>query len=259
MRLHFREWPREGAPALVLIHAWPSTVLVWSRFAIAMQDRFRVIALDLRGHGDSDWAADYSWRTVMDDLEAFLRDRDASPASLVGHGGGGIVALCFAATRPSAVRRVINVDQMPMPRGVGSAMQLFHEAFDDPDEPARILAEKHWADRGDPELLRAAMRAAIKPSEGRWTWRRDPRVADAYRERTLIPDEDESLALFATIACPTLLVRGAQTFGPRERYDRVSEVIPDARIAEVPDSRHLPHLSNPDGFLAAVRPFLLAD
>lgn len=234
-------------------------MLVWELFAAAMRQDFRVIALDLRGHGDSEWAADYSWPAVMEDIEMFLRDRGALPAAVVGHGGAGVIALCFAATRPHAVTRVVNVEQIPMARGVGTARALFPETFEDPDVPARILAEQHWADGVGPDVLRAAVRRAVRPVDDSWTWRRDPRVADAYMDRVFLPEESEQWALIAQVRCPALLVRGANSFGPREKFDRAAGLMSDGRVVEVERSRHLPHLSNPDGFLAAVRPFLLGD
>lgn len=258
VRLHFREWPNSGAPTLLLTQAWPSSVLVWEPFAAAMRDRFRVLALDVRGHGDSEWAADYRWQTVMEDVGRFLAGRAAAPVAIVGHGGGGILALCFAAIHPAAVRRVVNVDQMPQPADVGGAARLFPETFKDPEEPVRILAERHWAAGAGVDVLRAAMRLSLRQLEdGRWTWRRDPEIVAALMRRELIPDEQECSSLFAQIRCPALLVRGADSFGGREAFDRAAAIIPDARVVEVARSRHLPHLSNPAGFVAAVRPFLL--
>lgn len=259
VRLHYREWPHSDAPTLLLIHAWPSSVLVWGRFARAMQDRFRVIALDLRGHGESEWAQDYSWRTVTGDIEVFLRHRGASRASVVGHGAGGVIALCFAATKPHAVTRVVNVDQMPMPRGVGTARALFPETFDDPDTPASVLAERHWADGIGVDALRTAVRRALRQVDAGWTWRRDPRLADAYLDRVFLPEEDEQWALISQVRCPALLVRGSDSSGPREKFDRAASLMDDGRVVEIERSRHLPHLSNPDGFFAALRPFLLEE
>src|SRR5262249_18998152 len=84
LRYHYREWENEGAPALVLIHGATSSASTWDRVAEAMRDRYRVIAPDLSGHGESEWAAEYSYSRWVEDVAALTEALGLRRFSLLG-------------------------------------------------------------------------------------------------------------------------------------------------------------------------------
>ena len=80
-RFHFLEWGQPDAPPIVLLHGGNQTAHSWDLVSLHLAGRYRVLALDQRGHGDSEWArdADYSVRAMADDALAFI-DQQASTA-----------------------------------------------------------------------------------------------------------------------------------------------------------------------------------
>lgn len=115
LRLHYRDWPRRrgrrAAPALVLLHGLASNARIWDLAAPTLARRFRVIAVDQRGHGLSDRpAAGYGFREVTDDLKALIESLELERPVVVGHSWGGNVALQLAADHPALVRGIALVD-----------------------------------------------------------------------------------------------------------------------------------------------------
>lgn len=84
LRFHYVAWGSDDAPPLVLIHGLGFTGRGWQAFAERMASRFRVIAPDLRGHGETDWAQDYAWQRNIDDLEALRRTLGTEQFVLLG-------------------------------------------------------------------------------------------------------------------------------------------------------------------------------
>src|SRR3990170_3510606 len=105
VRLHYLQWG-DGAPTLVIMHANSHCGGLWSPVAQGLADRYRVIAMDLRGHGLSDKPdRGYDWCTLRDDLVATLEALDLRGVVLVGHsrgGGASILAACKAPQRIAA-------------------------------------------------------------------------------------------------------------------------------------------------------------
>src|ERR1700733_3485848 len=97
LRFHFRDWPskRLNAPSLILLHGFTGHARSWDAFAEAMSDRYRVLALDQRGHGETGWApADrYGVDDMVDDLAAFVAALGLEDFTLLGLSMGGMVAM----------------------------------------------------------------------------------------------------------------------------------------------------------------------
>jgi pimeloyl-ACP methyl ester carboxylesterase len=117
LRLHFLEWGPDGAggaPSIVLVHGVGSSSHIWDLCgpALASQTGRRVIALDQRGHGESDQPdSGYDFPSVVDDLRTFMAGLGiAEPALLVGHSWGASVVLHFAAVHPELTAAIALVD-----------------------------------------------------------------------------------------------------------------------------------------------------
>ncbi len=262
LRFHYREWGREGAPSLVLLHGLTGHARSWDGLAAAMADRFRVLALDQRGHGESDWAQDYHIDRRLEDLDAFARALELKPFALLGHSMGGIVAYLYPARYPDALTCTVIGDVGPDIADIVRAGALqpatpAPEVWDDPEDAVR--AARAANPRAAEDLLRRrTLDNLVQRPDGRWVGRYDPalRIPSADRQ----PPSAEQWALLPRISCPTLIVRGALTpqFS-RETAERMVREIPRCRLVEVADSGHSVPLDNPSGFLAAVRPFLLEE
>ena len=112
--LNYREWGRPDAAVVLLLHGLTSSSLGWRNVAPALGDRFRVIALDARGHGDSEWTRDYSFELMRDDVVRFMEHVGIVAAIVVGHSMGAVTAYELAATRPELIRLLV-LEEMPPP------------------------------------------------------------------------------------------------------------------------------------------------
>jgi 3-oxoadipate enol-lactonase len=101
------------APPMVLLHALGERGADWEPVAGTFAKRFRVFAFDLRGHGDSDWPGEYSFRLMRDDVIGALERLGLSKVTLAGHSMGGAVAYLVAMQRPDLIERLIVEDASP--------------------------------------------------------------------------------------------------------------------------------------------------
>ena len=262
LRFHYRDWraKRPGAPTLVLLHGFTGHARSWDAFADAMTDRYRVLALDQRGHGETAWApADRYGRTEMvDDLAAFVKALGLSGFALLGLSMGGGVTFEYAGRRPKELARISIVDIGPeivtegMTR-IRSGVQA-KDVFASPDE---AFAQARKANPRPPEAIhRARIEAALMRTEdGQWTWRYDR----ALRVSGPPPrDTEAGWRACANINVPAQLIRGelSDILSP-EITRRMMATIPNLRLDEVKGSGHSVPLDAPDGFLKAAREFLV--
>jgi 3-oxoadipate enol-lactonase len=101
------------APVIVLLHALGEQASSWDGVRPRLEARFRVVSLNLRGHGDSDWPGAYSFELMRDDVVAFLHQLDFTEVTLIGHSMGGVVALLVAVSLPDRVSRLVMEDVVP--------------------------------------------------------------------------------------------------------------------------------------------------
>src|SRR5665213_2067416 len=117
LRFHYRDWPskRADAPDLLLLHGFTGHARSWDAFAEAMSDRYRVFALDQRGHGETGWAGadSYGNPEMVDDLAAFVAALGLQRFSLLGLSMGGMVAINYAGRRPEQLAALVIVDIGP--------------------------------------------------------------------------------------------------------------------------------------------------
>ena len=262
LRFHFRDWPSKRADAhdLVLLHGYTSHARSWDAFAAAMTDRYRVLALDQRGHGESAWApADrYGIDDMADDLEAFVRALGLRAFTLLGLSMGGMVAMEYAGRRPRELAACVIVDIGPeivesgsqrIQSGVraGDVFASRDEAFALARAANSLPPEAHHRHRSDNSLMRT--------EDGRWTYRYDRalRTPSNLRRR----DAETGWRSCASIAVPTQIIRGglSDILSP-DIAERMVRTIPDARVAVVANAGHGVPLDAPEEFLAATREFL---
>jgi pimeloyl-ACP methyl ester carboxylesterase len=262
LRFHYRDWRarRTGAPTLVLLHGFTGHARSWDAFADAMTDRYRVLALDQRGHGETAWApADRYGRTEMvDDLAAFVKALGLSGFALLGLSMGGGVTFEYAGRRPKELARISIVDIGPEIVTEGMArIRTGVQAKDVFASPDEAFAQARKANPRPPEAVhRARIEAALMRTEdGQWTWRYDR----ALRVSGPPPrDTEAGWRACANINVPAQLIRGelSDILSP-EITKRMMATIPNLRLDEVKESGHSVPLDAPDGFLKAAREFLV--
>lgn len=261
LNFHYRDWGNDGAQALVLLHGFTGHARSWDTFARAMCDRYHVLALDQRGHGESEWASDYAPNRNAEDMDAFARTLGLSKFALLGLSMGGRAAYTYAGTHngPDTVERLVIVDIGPaISTAGGQRIQTGvrqRDVFDDPEEA--IAQARAGNPRADEHELRSRnLNNLMQTADGKWTWRYDKALRAPDRPIAR-PEPGDGWALLRAITAPTLLVRGAESdiLAP-ETAEQMLREIPDCRMVTVPNSGHSIPLDNPRGFIDAVQTFL---
>ena len=143
MTFHYRDWAGVGWPA-VFLHGLASTCRIWDLTAPYLKTDFRVVALDQRGHGESDQPeGSYDIATHRADLREFIAALGLHKPVLVGHSWGGNVALDYAATYPQEVAALVLVDggYMDLSLEPGMTWERTQEVLAPPDLTGLTLGE----------------------------------------------------------------------------------------------------------------------
>lgn len=256
-------WPASDRPPVILLHGGGQTRHAWGETGRALSARgYEVIAMDLRGHGDSGWAADqdYSFDAYRDDLAA-VQAYLGRPAVLIGASLGGIAALLAAGEGdPALVRALVLVDITHRPSPAGSSkIQAFmrggRDGFDSLDDAIEAVAAylPHRRRPKDPSGLLKNLRER----EGRLHWHWDPQFLEtAASERGLVGGRLDRAA--AAVTAPTLLVRGSLSdIVTPEDVEAFREVVPHAEFVEVAGAAHMVAGDENTAFGEALMGFLM--
>jgi len=263
LRFHYLDWGDADAPPVVLLHGFAQTCHSWDFVALSLSDRFRVITLDQRGHGDSDWApdGDYSAETQQADLHAIVEALDLQGFVLMGLSMGGRNAFTYAAHHPERVRALVIVDSAPETRNAGTGnIRRFVEQEDELDSVDDFIKKvQAYNPRRSVQQIKGSILHNLKelPS-GKWTWKYDKVLRSPRRSMTPDPSTAERLWEYAeSLQCPTLVVRGAETdVVTAETAVAMQQRIPNSRLATVEGAGHLVMGDNPSGFEKAFISFL---
>ncbi len=253
LRFHALDWGTAGLPPVALIHGGAQTAHSWDEVAPALSRRHHVVAVDQRGHGDTDWAPRYDRDAYVGDVSALLDHQGWHAASLVAMSLGGLNAIAFAAAWPERVRALVVVDVVPTVAQAGREAIGKQLAVRDFASLEEAVAQAHaFNPRRTIENIRERLGHAMREgADGRWTYKFDPAMADGTR------DIEALWSAVRRLRCPTMLVRGADSpiLAP-EAAERFLREVPGSVLAEVPDAGHSVMGDNPPGFLAVVAPFL---
>jgi pimeloyl-ACP methyl ester carboxylesterase len=256
--LHYLDWGPAEDPPVVLLHGITGHARVWDHLAERLVPGRRVLALDQRGHGDSDPAPDDDYRvgTMADDVAAFAGSLRLERFALLGHSMGGRIAIQYAAAHAARLDRLDIGPDIEL-TGLQRVRDMMSKA------PERIESEE-WAveyiRRANPlqdvDLLRHRVRHGLKRlPDGELTWKYAKGLRDMMRAgRRDVVDLWEPLP---RIPCPTLVVRGAESdiLSP-EVAKKMTGRLPDGRLVEIPGAGHTVPADRPDDFVRHVRAFL---
>ncbi len=241
----------EGPP-LVLLHGLFGQAANFGAVARRLAAAHRVIALDLRNHGQSPHADGMGYPAMASDVLETLRDRRALPCALVGHSMGGKVAMTAALAAPAAVERLLVADIAPVAyppafRAYAAAMLALPLS----PELTRPQADHSLA----PVIPNAGIRAFLLQNlqfGARPAWRIGmAEIAAGLPDIEGWRDPDTP-----PYAAPALFVAGAQSDYIRpEHRPLIRALFPSARFATLKDAGHWLHADNPDGFVAIVTAF----
>jgi pimeloyl-ACP methyl ester carboxylesterase len=238
-------------------HAWGSTAET-----VAAQG-WRTVALDLRGHGDSEWApnGDYSFTAFCADCVAVV-DQLERPPVLVGASLGGMSAMLAEGTSDRTVScGLVLVDITPKanPAGIqriASFMQSGIDGFDTLEDAAEAIAA--YTPQRKRRVNPPGLKKVLRQRDGRWYWHWDPRVIGHGRTE-VVPDRLLGLldVAMSNIYVPTMLVRGLLSdVVTQEGVDDLLARIPGATVVEVDGAAHMIAGDRNDAFSDSVIGFL---
>lgn len=259
LRFAYREWPHPGAPALLLLHGYTGHARSWDAFAAAWQERFRVLALDQRGHGGTEYADDYAPERMVEDVAGFVEALQLGPATIVGASMGGRNSFIYAGKHPDAVAKLVIIDIGPeVPASASDRIRsnvLQRDVFDSPEQ---AFAQARAANpRPADDVLRKRTNEGLKQlPDGRWTFKYDAKLRSPNRPLQR-PNPEEAWRRLRAITAPVLLLRGsASDLLSPELAQRMVHEMRDCRVVEIADSGHPITMDQPAAFKAAVDAFI---
>ena len=271
LKLHYVAWGDESKPPLILVHGGRDHARSWDFVAARLLDRYAVYALDLRGHGDSEWAigGQYSASAYVADLARLVDVLDRGPVTLIAHSLGGRVALDYAAAHPDLVTRLVAIEGFGR---VGSdlpaveRLQVYIKGVRDLESRALRSYETLQAAedrmqeanrRLTPEMVQHLTRHAVRRREdGSYIWK-----FDNYVRLAPVPEWSpaETRQLWAQIKAPTLHIGGSDSWGKRfpDGREHLTQSVPNSQIVIVQGAGHWVHHDQLDEFVRLTRDFLL--
>ena len=274
LRMHYVDWGNESAPPLLLIHGGKDHARNWDWVARELRRDFHVIAPDLRGHGDSAWAVggSYAISEFVFDVIQLVDALHLAPLTIIGHSLGGAVSLHYTGLYPQNVKKLVAIE------GLGPSPEL-EAKLEAPPASARyrewIKSQKEIARRQprryasiedaakrmqeeneflSPEQARhLTVHGVARNEDGTFSWKFDPYVRSFAPVRFRGSDVR---SLWERITCPTLLVRGEDSWASDPVKDGRIESFKSARLVNVAKAGHWVHHDQLEVFLREVRKFL---
>ena len=255
--LHYLDWPGSG-DLIFFLHGGALTAHTWDLVCLDLSEEFHCIALDLRGHGLSDWSDDYTIGASVNDVEALAQYLRLEAFHIVGMSLGGNVAAHYAATEGSRAKSLVMVDVGP---GVDftstSGMREFMGrpiaglTVDDlTDAALKVSAQP---DR-DKLLYRYRHMTRTLPC-GALAWRNDQRRPHDFPH--ILAKLEELVALAPRMTCPVLIVRGGRSrVLTDEKVAKFANLFPRGDWTVVADAGHNVQEDNPRALAAVIRAFL---
>lgn len=273
LRLHYVDWGNEGAPPLVLVHGGRDHARSWDWVARELRREWHVVAPDLRGHGDSGWALGgmYAVADFVLDLANLIDALRVERVHLVGHSLGGAVSLMYTGVFPERVAKLVAIEGLGPPpqlleklkerqpwervqdwvhqvRGLAARLPRRYDSL----EAAAARMREENAFLSEAQALHLTAHGVNRNEDGTYSWKFDNYV------RTFAPyrfDVDDMRSLWARVECPTLLVRGADSWASDPAKDGRIGPFRHARAVTIPGAGHWVHHDQLGRFLDALREF----
>lgn len=252
MKLHYREIG-QGQP-FVILHGLFGYSDNWQTHAKKLAEYYRVILVDLRNHGHSDWSDDFSYSIMAQDVKELFDDLNLSKVILLGHSMGGKTAMRFAQDHEDLIEKLIVVDigikQYPMHHR--EILDGLH-AIDLNVVNSRTVAENILTPYVDSFGTRQFLLKNLYWIEkGKLAWRMNLKVLEREMDEILssLPEKEVSI--------PTLFIRGAMSsYILDEDYNDIEDLFHDSQIITIDNAGHWVHAEAPEEFMNTVLTFCL--
>ncbi|MEM9572621.1 MAG: alpha/beta hydrolase [Pseudomonadota bacterium] len=274
LSLSYCEWGETSAPPLVLVHGGRDQKRSWDQLAGTLRSTYRVIAFDLRGHGESDWVSDGAYG-IMDhvyDLASLVDMLELDRFTMLGHSLGGNIALRYAGLFPQRIEKLVAIEGLgPSPRMLAERKaQSVTARLTDWLEQRRSMSDRKPRVMQTVEEAQGRMQAAFphlpealvqhltktglkQNTDGTVSWAYDP--AGMARTPSDIP-YDDFVHLWSQITCPTWLVYGANSWASNPAEDGRAKPFQNATVSVIEGAGHWLHHDQFADFVTQLTGFL---
>lgn len=271
LKLHYVDWGNADKPPLLLIHGGRDHARNWDWVAQQLRRDYHIIAPDLRGHGDSQWAigGSYSMVDYVLDVAQLLDAVQAFPITIVAHSLGGSIALQYAGVYPDRVTKVVAIEGLgPPPSMIRNHPP--HERMQYWITEMQSLSRRHprrYKDLAEciermreanphlsPDVARhLTIHGSYRDEDGTYLWKFDNyvRAASPY-----LYSMDDARHIWGRITCPVLLLRGTESWASDPEKDGRASAFQNYEFHNIEKAGHWVHHDQLDEFLKLVRDFL---
>ena len=252
MKLHIREMG-EGQP-MVILHRLFGSSDNWQTHAKKLAEYYRVILVDQRNHGHSEWSDEFSYELMSQDLEELFEDLDLKKVILLGHSMGGKTAIQFTQNHPEYIEKLIVVDigvkEYPLHhaeilKGLYSIdLEIIHTR-----NAAEEILSNFISSIGVRQFL---LKNLYWKEKDLLAWRMNISILDREMTNILAPLADVEILL------PTLFIRGSlSNYILDEDLDQLEALFPDMSLITIEEAGHWVHAESPIKFINSVLEFCL--
>ncbi len=272
LKIHYWEWGDASEETVVFVHGVRDQGRSWEHFISSMIERGyplgHAVAIDLRGHGDSEWPATgrgYQHEDFLTDLAGLMRHLNKDPLTIIGHSLGGSMALLYAGVFPEKVKCLVLLESLgPFARSDDEVPEIIAERLTGRNyieipfpysslEAAAKGLQKRFPLIPDAAAMHMALYGTKKRGDS-YLWKYDPVLR--YRTNTAL-SEGQVEAFIRRVKCPILFVYGSESdFMKSVRGPRV-KLFNNARVVSLDGAgHHIPH-EKPQELAEIVVPFLI--
>jgi pimeloyl-ACP methyl ester carboxylesterase len=274
LRLNYEDWGNENKPPLILVHGGRDHARSWDWTAEVLRDDYHVVAMDHRGHGDSDWVSDGNYRSndMVYDLAQLIHQLNVGPVTIVSHSMGGNVALRYAGVFPDMVKKIVAIEGL----GLSPEHQAQMRSTRYPQRFAEWIQKKRSASGRIPrkyETIEAALARMIEENsyltheqarhltvhginrneDGSYSWKFDPHL-NVWGVEDIA---DEFIhEIWASITAPTLLLYGENSWASNPEKDGRIEHFQNAEVIQFENAGHWLHHDQFERFINVLRDFI---
>lgn len=260
MNFHYLEWGDPANPTIFMLHGVSQQAHSWDFVSLALSPDYHVIAMDQRGHGDTDWASDgnYSVDAMQADIDGVIEALALNDFNLMGHSMGGRNSYIWASRHPETLRSLTIVDTGPETQRRGQdRIRQFRELPNNLDSFQEFAERvKEYTGRTENQVLGALKYSIREMNDGKWAWKWDPETRNRGRSDSVWPSE-RLWECVEAVDCPSLVLRGSRSdVFAEETMAKMGQVMTDCTTVTIKDAGHLVQGDNPVDFIAAAQGLL---
>lgn len=271
LKLHYVDWGNADKPLMVLVHGGRDHCRNWDWVALDLRSRYHVIAPDLRGHGDSDWAVggSYSMIDYVLDLAQLMQAVSTEPATLIGHSLGGSIVLQYTGVFHRQVKQVVSIEGMGPPPGmlketpayarmktwIAQMRELSNRKAREYPTIAEALTRMRAANPhlSEDQARHLTIWGVRRNENGTYSWKFDNYV---HATSPYMFNTRDAREIWERITCPTFLIRGSESWAGDWVKDGRFAAFKNAQTVTIQKAGHWVHHDQLGEFLTHVHRFL---